>query len=52
MARVNEGLHSFVERSHRFIHKWIETYPSLLPSRTASPHFGEYSFSVPLTVEG
>ena len=35
-----------------FIHRWNEPYLPLLPSRRASPHFGRYSFSVPLRVGG
>jgi len=38
--------------THTFIHKWNEPYLLLLPSRTASPQFGWYSFPVPLRVEG
>jgi len=53
MAHVNEGSHSFTcHPSHTFIHKWNEPYLPLLPSRRASPHFGWYSFPVPLTVGG
>ena len=37
---------------HTFIHMWNEPYLSLLSSHRASPHFGRYSFSVPLNVEG
>jgi len=48
MARVNKGLHS-LPATHTFIHKWNEP---LLPSCRASPHFGRYSFFVPLRVEG
>ena len=47
MARVNDGPHSFT-----FIHKWNEPYLPLLPSHRASPHFGWYSFHVPLRVGG
>jgi len=35
-----------------FIHKWNEPYLPLLPSRTASPHFGLYSFSVRMRIGG
>jgi len=38
--------------THTFIHKWNEPYLPLLPSHRASPHFGRYSFSVPLRVVG
>jgi len=38
--------------THTFIHKWNEPYLPLLPSRKASPHFGWYSFPVPLRVGG
>jgi len=51
MARVNEGSHSFTCHP-RVIHMWNEPYLPLLPSRRASPHFGRYSFSVPLRVGG
>jgi len=37
--------------THTFIHKWYEPYLPFLPSRRASPHFGQYSFSVRLRVE-
>jgi len=47
LARVNEESHTYT-----FIHKWNEPYLPLLSSRTASPHFGRHSFSVPLRVEG
>jgi len=36
---------------HTFIHKSNEPYLPLLPSCTASPHFGRYLFFVPLRVE-
>jgi len=52
MARVNEGSHKILPATHTFIHKWNEPYLPLLLSRRASPHFGRYSFSVPLRVEG
>ena len=42
--RVNKGSHTFT--CHTFIHN--EPYLPLLPSHRASPHFGRYSFSVPL----
>jgi len=44
MARVNDGSHSFTCHESRL--------PLLPCSRTASSHFGRYSFSVPLRVEG
>jgi len=68
MAGVNEGSHRKLSdpslirairvgdmqkhATHTFIHKWSEPYLPLLPSRRALPHFGWYSFSVPLSVEG
>jgi len=64
MAPVNEGSHRFTlvgrQKKHpaskdwvmTFIHKWNEPHLPLQPSRRASPHFGRYSFSVPLRVEG
>ena len=51
MARVNEGSHSFFSATRTFIHKWNEPYLPLLPSRRVSPHFGQYSFNVPLRME-
>jgi len=44
--------HTVSPATHTFIHKWNEPYLPLLPSRTASPHFGRYSFPVPLRVGG
>jgi len=44
--------HTVLCATHTFIHKWNEPYLPLLPSCRASPHFGRYSFSVPLRVEG
>jgi len=38
--------------THTFIHKWNEPHLPVLRSRRASPHYGRYSFSVPLKVEG
>ena len=38
--------------THTFVHNWNEPYLSFLPSRRASPHFGWYSFPVPLRVGG
>ena len=43
LAHVNEKSRSFT------CHPYI--YPHI-PSRRASPHFGRYSFSVPLRVGG
>ena len=43
--------HTVLPATHMFIHKWNEPYLPLLPSRRVSPHFGQYSFSVPLRVE-
>ena len=49
MARVNTVL----SPTYTFIHKWNEPYlPYLVASRRTSPHFGRYSFSIPLRVEG
>ena len=44
--------HIVLPASHTFIHKWNEPYLPLLPTRRATAHFGRYSFSVPLGVEG
>jgi len=44
--------HTVLSATHMFIHKWNKPYLPLLPSRRASPHFGRYSFSVSLSVEG
>jgi len=44
--------HAVLPATHAFIHKWNEPYLPLLHSRTASSHFGWYSFSVQLRVEG
>jgi len=44
--------HTALPATHTFIHKWNEPYLPLLPSRRASPHFGQYWFSIPLKVEG
>ena len=49
MARVNEGS-QFYPSPTRFIQKQNEL--PLLHSHTASPHFGWYSFLVPLSVGG
>jgi len=40
--------HTVLPATRTFIHKWNEPYLPLLPSRRASPHFGWYSFPVPL----
>ena len=34
------------------MHKWNEPHLLLLPSHTASPHFGWYSFPDPLGIRG
>jgi len=44
--------HTVLPATNLFTHKWNEPYLPLLPSRRASPHFGRYSFSVPLRVRG
>jgi len=44
--------HTVLPAPYMFIHKWNEPYLPLLPSHRASPHFGPYSFSIPLNVEG
>ena len=44
--------HTVLPATHTFIHKWNEPYLPLLPSRRAAPHFGWYSFPVPLSVGG
>jgi len=44
--------HAVLPATHAFIHKWNEPYLPLLPSRRTSPHFGWYSFPVPLRVGG
>ena len=51
MAHVNKGSH-VLPATHTFIHKWSEPYLPLLPSHRASPHFGWYSFSILLRIEG
>jgi len=54
MARVNKGSHNFYLLL-TFIYKWNEPYlPLLCTAATdrASPHFGWYSFSIPLRIEG
>ena len=38
--------------THTFIDEWNEPYLPLLPSCRGSLHFGQYSFSIPLRVEG
>jgi len=55
MARVLARDHTVLPATHTFIHKWNEPYPPLTPSRRAtppSPHFGWYSFPIPLRVGG
>jgi len=44
--------HTVLPVTDTFIHKWNEPYLPLLPSRRAWPHFGRYSFPLPLTVGG
>jgi len=44
--------HTVLPATHTFIHKWNEPCLVLLPSRTASPHFGWCLFPVPLRVGG
>jgi len=51
MARVKEGSHSFTCHPHVYPRVELVILP-LLPNRSASPHFGRYSFPVPLRVEG
>jgi len=43
MARGNQGSHSFTCHSHVY---------SQMERARASPHFGRYSFPVPITVGG
>jgi len=45
MVRVNEGSHSFLCYPHVYTQMEWAILP-LLPSRSASPHFGRYSFPV------
>ena len=42
--------HTDLPATHTFIHTWNKPILPLLPSRSASPHFGRYSF--PLPAEG
>jgi len=51
MALVNEGLHSFTVYLSP-THLSTSGMVPLLPSRRMSPHFGRYSFVIPLRVEG
>jgi len=51
MEHVNEESH-ILPATHTFMHKWHEPYLPLLSSRRVSPHFGWYSFPVPLRVGG
>jgi len=51
MTRVTRD-HIVLPATRAFIHKWNEPYLPLLPSHRASTHFGWYSFSVRLRVEG
>jgi len=44
--------HTVLPVTHTFIHKWNESYLSFLPSCSALPPFGWYSFLVPLKVGG
>jgi len=50
MARVNEASLRFT--CHLHVYPQVEWAMPLLPSRRASPHFGWYSFPVPLRVGG
>jgi len=51
MTRVNEGSHSFTCHPHAYPQmEW--SILRLIPSRSASPHFGRYSFPVPQRVGG
>jgi len=50
MTRVNEASLRFT--CHLHVYPQVELAMPLLPSRRASPHFGWYSFPVPLTVGG
>ena len=49
MTRANDRLTQFHLPS---MHSWNEPHLPLLPSHTASPHFGRYSFPTPVTVSG
>jgi len=51
MVRVNKG-HTVLPATHTFIHKWNEPQLPLLPSHTVSLHFGWYSLSILLRIEG
>jgi len=44
--------HTVLPATDPFIHKWNEPYLPLLFSCRASPHFGCYSFLIPLRVGG
>jgi len=44
--------HTVLPAIHTFIRKWNEPHVPLFPSRRASPHFGWYSFPVPLRTGG
>jgi len=51
MARVNAGSHSFT--CHPHVHPQVQCPMAIFnTSRTASPHFGRYSFLGPLRVGG
>jgi len=51
MARVNEGSRSIT--CHPHVYPRMEmSHPAFTPSRSASPHFGWYSFPVPQRVGG
>jgi len=49
MARV-KGI-TVLPATHRFI-PTNGSYPAFTPSRSASPHFGRYSFAVSLRIGG
>jgi len=44
--------HTALPATQTFIHKWKEPYLPSVPSCRASPHFGWYSFPVPLRIGG
>jgi len=53
LERVNEGSHSFTCHPQVYPQvEWAIGLPAFSPSRRASPHFGCYSFPVPLRVGG
>jgi len=48
MAHVNEGSQFYLLPTRLSIRGMNHSLPAFTPSRRASPHFGRYSFSVPL----